>query len=409
MHEQFMAIERSYAPPARAEAMRRLAALEAAADTLQRAWFELELARIVALADNGHTSVPAVMRSARFNRIGLRLTPFGADFYVLRTQSALADLLGARLIAIDGKPLASLLPLARSLSGGTSAWRDRQAPLLLESPEQLRALGIAASPGSATYRFALTDGRTVDRRLVADPPAANRARVNTSRWMYPAPVAGQESEWRSLVPIEQAPWSLRDPDTRFRWREAGEIDGVVIEMRQNVSAPGVTIQSFLSSVDSLLVARKPANVVLDMRMNGGGDLNTTRAFVQALPTRVSGRVFVLTSPYTFSAAISTVGYLKQAAPDRVTIVGEMVGDRLEFWAEGRPATLPASGMMIGRATERHDYATGCKPYTDCHGNVVRNPISVRSLAPDIVAPWTLADYQAGRDPGMAAIATALRR
>jgi hypothetical protein len=162
-------------------------------------------------------------------------------------------------------------------------------------------------------------------------------------------------------------------------------------------------------MDSMLLARKPVNVVLDMRMNGGGDLNTTRSFVQALPTRVSGRVFALTSPYTFSAAISTVGYLKQAAPARVTIVGEMVGDRLEFWAEGRPATLPASGLLIGRATERHDYATGCKPYTDCHGNVVRNPISVKTLAPDILAPWTMADYRAGRDPGMAAIVAALRK
>jgi hypothetical protein len=32
-----------------------------------------------------------------------------------------------------------------------------------------------------------------------------------------------------------------------------------------------------------------------------------------LPTLVKGRIFVLTSPWTFSAAISTLGYLKQAA------------------------------------------------------------------------------------------------
>ena len=118
---------------------------------------------------------------------------------------------------------------------------------------------------------------------------------------------------------------------------------------------------------------------------------------------------MLTSPWTFSAAISTAGYLKQAGGSRVTIVGEMVGDRLEFWAEGRLARLPYSGAAMSYSTQRHDYKTGCKPYTDCHGSVVRHPIAVPSLAPDISAPLTIEDIIAGRDPGMDAIAKALRK
>ncbi|MEQ1691231.1 MAG: hypothetical protein ABMA00_08105 [Gemmatimonas sp.] len=409
MREQFLGIEASYSPGARAEAERRIARLEVVADTLQRGFLELEIARIVALADNGHTSVPGAMRASHFNRVAIRLTPFGEEFYVLRAQSQHADLLGARLLAIDGKPMAMLRTAARSLSGGTAAWRDRQAPFLFESPEQLHALGVITASTAATYRFQLATGGTVERRLVADSANAATPRANTSRWMYPEPPASDGREWRSLMAVAQAPWSLQEPTTRFRWRDAPELDGVVIELRQNVSAPNVMIRTFLMQMDTLLRVQKPRHVVLDMRMNGGGDLNTTRAFVQSLPTLVSGRIFVLTSPHTFSAAISTVGYLKQAAPERVSIVGEMVGDRLEFWAEGRPVTLPGSGILIGRATERHDYATGCKPYSDCHGAVVRSPISVKTLAPDLSAPWTLADYRAGRDPGMAAIAAELRR
>ena len=130
--------------------------------------------------------------------------------------------------------------------------------------------------------------------------------------------------------------------------------------------------------------------------------------MQSLPALVPGRIFVLTSPWTFSAAISSIGYLKQAVPDRVTIIGEEVGDRLVFWSEGRPLTLERSGIVISRATERHDYATGCKPYKDCHGNVVRHPISVRSLEPDTAAPWTIDVYRAGRDPAMAAVERLLK-
>jgi hypothetical protein len=46
--------------------------------------------------------------------------------------------------------------------------------------------------------------------------------------------------------------------------------------------------------------------------------------------------------------------------------------------------------------------------TDCHGSVVRNPISVPTLAPDIQAPWTIDAYRTGHDPAMDAVAAALR-
>jgi hypothetical protein len=130
--------------------------------------------------------------------------------------------------------------------------------------------------------------------------------------------------------------------------------------------------------------------------------------MQALPKRVPGRIIALTSPWTFSAAVSSIGYLKQTDPARVTIIGEEVGDRLNFFSEGSVVTLPNSKAEMLNATERHDYATGCRGFTDCHGPVVRHPIAVPSLAPAIAAPWTIEAYLAGRDPGMEAAAAALR-
>ena len=116
---------------------------------------------------------------------------------------------------------------------------------------------------------------------------------------------------------------------------------------------------------------------------------------------------MLTSPSTFSAAISSVGYLKQAGGDRVTLVGEAPGDRLNFFAEGSPAALPHYGEMFLVAKERHDYQGGCKAYTDCHRPVVAYPIAVANLDPAVPAPWTAAAYQTGRDPGMEAVARVL--
>ena len=88
-------------------------------------------------------------------------------------------------------------------------------------------------------------------------------------------------------------------------------------------------------------------------------------------------------------------------------VREAVGDRLEMFSEGNITELPRSGLMVLDATERHDYRNGCRAARDCHGQVVRHPIAVPSLAPDVPAPWTVEAYLAGRDPGMEAVAAAV--
>ena len=62
----FFTMDSSYSAANRATAVSRLARLEADAPGLTAVQFELELARIVALADNGHTNSPATLRSRRY-------------------------------------------------------------------------------------------------------------------------------------------------------------------------------------------------------------------------------------------------------------------------------------------------------------------------------------------------------
>lgn len=404
---EYLGKDKAYTPAARAEADKRLAALQAQAASVSQTFFELEISRIVALADNGHSAFFPGPRSRRYNRVEVRLVPLGAAFYVLRTKAENADLLGSRLVSIDGKAAAIYRDAARTLAGGTAAWRDRNVGYFLESPDQMHALGLIASPAAATYQFQMRDGAMVERRLVPEPANPDRPRANAERWFFPEAMPQEGGLWRPAL-TQNVPWALSEPNNPFRWRMADELNAMVIDLRQNNDAEKQTIASFLRVLETALAAKRPTHVVLDMRMNGGGDLNTTRDFMQALPKRVPGRIIALTSPWTFSAAISSVGYLKQTDPARVTIIGEEVGDRLNFFSEGSIVTLPNSQIELLNATERHDYATGCRGFTDCHEPVVRHPIAVRSLAPDIAAPWTIEAYHAGRDPGMEAAAGALR-
>lgn len=83
--------------------------------------------------------------------------------------------------------------------------------------------------------------------------------------------------------------------------------------------------------------------------------------------------------------------------------------------------LPHSGLFFLPAVVRMDYQNGCRDYTDCFEGIVeagrpaavsllvvppdlkRQPISVQTLEPEVMAPWTVRSWIEGTDPAMDAI------
>ena len=79
-----------------------------------------------------------------------------------------------------------------------------------------------------------------------------------------------------------------------------------------------------------LKAQKPRNVILDLRFDVGGNIMLTRGLARDIATTTPGRVFVLTSPFTFSAGIVTASAAKHDGGPRVTLVGAPVSEALRF-------------------------------------------------------------------------------
>jgi hypothetical protein len=96
-------MDRSFSPAARAEANRQIAALKSEDTPLNRERFHVVLLLITALADNGHTNV-YYSKGGPQNFTPLRVVLFADGLYVLRARSAYADLLWARVEAIEGRP-----------------------------------------------------------------------------------------------------------------------------------------------------------------------------------------------------------------------------------------------------------------------------------------------------------------
>lgn len=379
---------RAYTPAERAEALREVERLPDVISDPAR--FELAAAQIAALADNGHSVLLPTQWPARYPRSPVHLGLFADGLFIVAAPAPYAALLHRRVTAIDGHPWQEVRRAYAAYQGGTQPFRDQFVTLFMETPALLMAAGLGSEPDNLVLTL---DGDTMSIAARLTPPRGE------------AGFAGRSPVLDGAGALPRLPLYLEEPDVASRLVFLPALDAAYVHLKE---IRGLRFDAFLAATLAELRAQRPRHIIVDLRFNMGGDLNLARAFMQALPRVARGRLYAITSGRTFSAAIASLGYLKQAAGTRLTIVGEPIGDRLEFWAEGNFIRLPGLGATMLYASERHNYTTGC-PEPDCHASIRLHPIRVRSLQPDITTPLTFADYAAGRDPAMDAIAADIRR
>ena len=182
---------------------------------------------------------------------------------------------------------------------------------------------------------------------------ATEPHAQMTRWLSPQKMKGEPSDWRALVSDNaDLPLSLRDFNSTFRraWIDHGCT--LFIQLKAVGDVDKQHIGDFLSATTDEMRAHPPCNIILDLRFNTGGDYTKAARFASHLPDFVplSGRIYLLTGPQTFSAAITTTTFVKQAAGSRAIILGEPVGDRLTFYGEGNAGCLPHEDLCLRYAT-----------------------------------------------------------
>jgi hypothetical protein len=87
------------------------------------------------------------------------------------------------------------------------------------------------------------------------------------------------------------------------------------------------------------------------------------------------------------------------------LIGEPVGDDLDFWAEGGNLVLPHAQLTVHYANAFHAYSQReyprFRPYFA--------DLNVASLEPEVVVEPSWADYASGRDPVFETAAARIRR
>ncbi|HWA89179.1 MAG TPA: hypothetical protein VG889_04040 [Rhizomicrobium sp.] len=394
---RLMAMDRAYAPDARAKAEQALRAL-ADGPVLDRGHLRVALMRVTALADNGHTSFHSKAPS-RAVILPIRLAAFADGLHVMRAKPENADLLGARLVAIDGHPLGEVLARLDTLRGGAAAWRRDYAQWIVNASELLYGLDIAPAPDRSAWTFRTRTGGTLTRTLKGAQPAYDDPVPDLWRWTSPEPVKDDKQRWEAFTPAGwKAPVTLQDPDATYR---RVRLPGSCVALIQMKANQGDGIEDFLAATEADLAAHKPCAIIFDNRYNGGGDYTNTASFGARLPSLVApgGHIYLLIGPETFSAGITTTVFVKQASqPGQTILLGDAVGDRLRFLSEGGEGCLPHAPFCFHYATGMHDYAHPCHDASRCYWLNWIYPARTDSLAPAETIRTSFADYLAGRDP-----------
>jgi hypothetical protein len=350
------------------------------ADELAENELLVELMHLAALPGigNGHTGIfPGdPQHRPTLHLYPLRLYAFPDGTYVVDEKGS-DGLVGARLTAIGGRSYAKVAKRVRPLVPHDNASNlQGLLPHYVLTAEVLDGLGIA--DGLSPLEFTFTQGGR--SRTVTLAPVSAPSYVATFR----DPIHGH---YPSLLPRRKpTPLYLRESASPL-WVRTLDRGRAVFVGFNSVQRPSYTLVDRVTTLSRRPLVKR---VIVDLRLNGGGD-NTTYAILLGALTNTSvngkGRLFVLIGRATFSAAANFAADVDRLT--KATFIGEPSGGFVRGYGDTVPVLLPKSGINVRIATRYWDFGKGS---------------SDRRLAinPDRKVKVTIADFLAGRDPVLVA-------
>lgn len=409
--ERWIELEQSWPAGAQAEARTKLEALEPVAESLADVDFYVRVASIVALAQNGHTSLARAPIYERFGLLAIRAYWFDDGLFVVRAAADQQRLLGARILEIAGQTPDVLMSRMKSYYGGTDEdFRMYGLTAWFLAPALLHAAGLTPSPSSVTLRLEMANGSAETVDLEIYPTSGEHPVARAWRQLHPEVLEEETEPWVTwLGKGHPLPWAFDEVDDLFRYRFLPDHGVAHVQFRINTDGPS-KIKAFLKRLERKFRVDRPRHIIWDQRQNSGGDLTRTADFALELHAHLpeDGRVYVLTSHATFSAGIYTAFFPEWADDERTRVVGTRVGDSEQFWAESfEPVVLPETGWRIYYSLEKHDLAKGCHDES-CHIKRDRWQVTVGSFEPEVEIPERSTDLLGGRDAAVEWVLADLR-
>lgn len=403
--DTFLERDRSFSAEARQRFRDAVANLQRTVEGKSDEQIIVELAKAVALSGNAHTRLYVLRNRSELRRYPIRVWWFADGLYVVRATPEHSELLGAKILRIGGRTVEQVKQAVDPLFAGNAPWLDYMSAYTMTSPEVLIGLGLTAADGRTEIEFKGRRGRRERRRL--EPLPLRRSDQPTESWWDLCPTRPRDDgAWASALSLDAArlPTYLLNTERQY-WSQHFAAERLFyIQFNRAGNAPGgEPFAEFGKRVLDELQTAAVNKLVVDMRFNTGGNLDVAKPFMERLASFVKERkikTYVITGRATFSAGLFHALQLRQHAD--AILVGEPVGDELDFWAEGGNVVMPNSKLTLHYADRFHSYSPVERPELKQH-LVTVSDLSIKNASPDIVVKMSARDYFAGRDPALEAV------
>jgi hypothetical protein len=347
------------------------------------------LMKITAAIGDSHSGIHSIPAKLRFSIVPISLYVFADGLGVIAAAPEYRDLVGARVVSINGHASADVIRHMKLLTEGTNdSTRLAFVPTRLMRPELLYYEGLAATPDQFEL-LVEKDGKTLTRKLAALGRKADGSPITGGFSIQPLPAA--TSDWLSAAPEVRPLW-LQALNKHFWYTEIPEQNALYVQDNLVLNEDsGQSFNSFFQEVFQKISSGSYKTVILDLRLNGGGNnmlFQPLKEAFKSLPIfQTKGSFFVLTGRLTQSAAQNFTTFLERNT--KAIFVGEPTGERPNHYGDAEAITLPSSGIEINLSRKYWEDSQPGDPRL--------------WTAPAIQAPLTLQLFREGRDPALEAI------
>ena len=335
----------------------------------------LRLTSSPAADTQSHTPTAAAKAGIAFHILPLKLYLFSDGLYVQAATPDRKDLVGARVVQVGKMTAEAALEAIRpAVHYDSEMWFKFVAPQYLGVPEILQACGATES---------------VERT----PLTLEKGGKMTTVVLDPLP-SGPEPSWVAWSDVAGTPKPLylRNTEKTFWFEILPDQRAVYAQVNSIQNDRTETLAAFSARMIEAAEASGAERIVLDLRLNGGGNNYLNRGLVLALigadGLNRYGRLFTIIGRNTFSAAMSLVSALERWT--ETVFVGEPTGNTTSQYGDAKRYPLPCSGLTVRLSSVY---------WRDADVNE-RRPW----VAPDIAIELSWADFAAGRDPALEAVA-----
>jgi len=348
--------------------------------------FYSQVLRLIALAKDGHTDAYPRKSATVRHALPAKFIVFPEGLYVVAASPKLNPLLGKKILKIEDIPTQTVLDKLRDIVPSDNEWGKQE---LLEDyirmPALLKAVGV--DNNQAGIQFTLKDDM---ESTTVQTAAAETAQGDLPVGPPRRPLPEGWIDIRSMKNVSLPDWQ-QNTGTFFWQKTLPEQDALYIQLNRALENESGDFAQFVSDLPDPQSSNL-SRLVIDLRTNRGGDATLLQPLVHYIIKQWSylkpGTIFVLTSNYTFSAAVHLAAKIEKNT--HAIFVGAPTAAPPNHYADVKFATLPNSEIQVEISSLYWQKS---------------DPRDKRqAIYPDIKAQLTWDDFIRGQDPALKTIA-----